>query len=289
MRLTHGWHYLLGIVLFMGAGPAFAAPQHVVSLLVCTDEYVFRLLPRERIAALSYLAADRHPVVSTIADDVKGIPLIRQTAEAVLVRHPDLVVTYQGVNANLHALMATAGVPVLDIPWANSLADIRRVTRLLGEKLGETRRAEALIAEMDRRLAAARANIASPPVATLIYEPNGYVTADGVTNEMLNVAGLRNVGPEMNQTRLGTVAVESIVARPPELLILNDSLEASPARADLLLGHPALAALQARTMVAHLSLTPLLCPGPWSVEAALPLAALGRKARLRAMGHGLNN
>ncbi|HXL98429.1 MAG TPA: ABC transporter substrate-binding protein, partial [Rhizomicrobium sp.] len=224
MRLKHGWHVAFIATALMQAAPAFAAPQHVVSLLVCTDEYVFRLLPRERIAALSYLAADRHPVVSTIADEVKGIPLIRQTAEAVLAQHPDLVVTYQGVNQNLHELMRAAGVPVLDIPWANSLDDVRRVTRLLGERLGEPARADALLAQMDRQLAAVHA--VSPPVATLIYEPNGYVTADGVTDEIMAASGLRNVGGEMHQTRLGTVPVESIVAMPPELLILNDSREA---------------------------------------------------------------
>jgi iron complex transport system substrate-binding protein len=282
MRVTHGWHVAIFALALVSAVPARAAPQHVVSVLVCTDEYVFRLLPRERIAALSYLAADRHPVVSTIADEVNGIPLIRQNAEAVLARHPDLVVTYQGVNQELHTLMRTAGVPVLDLPWANSLDDVRKVTRLLGGRLGEPQRAEALLAEMDRKLAAAHVNAPSPPVATLIYEPNGYITADGVTDEILNVSGLHNAGPDMHQTRLGTVPVETIVATPPELLILNDSREASPARADMLLGHPALAAMERRISVTHLSLTPLLCPGPWSADAAAPFAALGRKvARMR--------
>jgi len=280
MRLRHGWHVAILVLTQILAAPVSAAPQHVVSVLVCTDEYVFRLLPRARIAALSFLAADRHPVVSTIADRVMGIPLIRQNAESVLARHPDLVVTYQGVNQELHSLMRTAGVPVLDLPWANSLDDVRKVTRLLGDRLGEPQRAEALLAEMDRKLAAARAYAPAPPVATLIYEPNGYITADGVTNEILNVSGLHNAGPDMHQTRLGTVPVETIVATPPELLFLNDSREASPARADMLLGHPALVAMEQHISVAHLSLTPLLCPGPWSADAAAPFAALGRKVAL---------
>jgi iron complex transport system substrate-binding protein len=280
MRLTHGWHVLFLALALAPAAPTSAAPQHVVSLLVCTDEYVFRLLPRERIAALSFLAADRHPVVSTIADQVKGIALIRQNAESVLARHPDLVVTYQGVNQNLHALMRAAGVPVLDLPWANSLDDVRKVTRLLGQRLGEAQRANALLENMDRELALARANAPSRPVATLIYEPNGYITADGVTDEILKASGLRNAGADMHQTRLGTVPVETIVANPPELLILNDSREASPARADMLLGHPALAALERHTYIAHLSLTPLLCPGPWSADAAAAFSALGRKVAL---------
>ena len=76
--------------------PAFAAPQRVVSTFLCTDEYVFRLLPRERIAALSYEAVDRRPVVSTIADAAAGMPVIRPSAETVLQLKPDLVVMYAG-------------------------------------------------------------------------------------------------------------------------------------------------------------------------------------------------
>ncbi|HEX3674841.1 MAG TPA: hypothetical protein VHU87_11245, partial [Rhizomicrobium sp.] len=68
--------------------PARAAPQHVVSVNICTDEYVYRLLPRGRIAALSFLAADRHPVISTIVDKVKGYPLVRANAESVIALHP---------------------------------------------------------------------------------------------------------------------------------------------------------------------------------------------------------
>ncbi|MGH6872244.1 MAG: ABC transporter substrate-binding protein [Rhizomicrobium sp.] len=282
MRLKHSWHVGLLAAALSLASQALAAPQHVVSLLVCTDEYIFRLLPRDRIAALSYLAADRHPVVSTIADKVGGIPLIRQDAEAVLAKHPDLVVTDRDVNQKLHAVLAAAGIRVYDVPFADSFGDIRRTTLALGEVLGEPARAKALITAMDAKLAAARAHAPSPPVTTLIYEPNGYVTGDGVTDEILRAGGMRNAGPDMHQARNGTVPVEMIAYAPPELLVLNDAREATPAHADQLLHHPALTALGDTTMVAHLSLTPLLCPGPWSADAAAPLEALAVRARSQA-------
>ncbi|HEY2068036.1 MAG TPA: ABC transporter substrate-binding protein [Rhizomicrobium sp.] len=284
MRFAHGWHVSLLAGLLGLAAPASAAPQHVVSLMVCTDEYVYRLLPRERIAALTYLAGDRSPVVSTLVDKVQGITMIHQNAESVLALHPDLVVTYRYVNQKLHTILAAAGIPVLDLPWANSLAGIRKVTRLLGDRLGVRDRAEALLAEMDAKLAAAKAHAPKPPVATLVYEPNGYVTSDGVTNEILDAGGMRNAGPSMHQARNGTVPVEMIAAAPPELLILNDAREAEPARADLLLHHPALTAIASRTTVVHVSLTPLLCPGPWSADVVAPLETLAQRARLRAAG-----
>jgi iron complex transport system substrate-binding protein len=254
--------------------PAIAAPHHVVSVNVCTDEYVYRLLPRRRIAALSILAGDRPPVISTIANKVKGYPLVPANAESVIALHPDLVVAFQGANQTLHALLARAGVPVLDVPYANSLDDVRKTTRMLGTALGESERANALLAQMDRELAAAHSDTKIP---TVIYEPNGYATADGVSDTIMADAGLLDVAPRFHQTRLGDIPLETLIASPPALLILNDAKEASPARADMLLQSPALAAIRGHTMMAHLSLTPLLCPGPWSADAAAPLSALGRQ------------
>ncbi len=208
-----------------------------------------------------------------------GIPLIRQSAEAVLALHPDFVVTYQYVNRSSTPCSPPPASQSTMCPSPIPFADIRKITHDLGDALGQRPRADALIAEMDRKLASARAHAPSPAVSTLIYEPNGYVTGDGVTNEVLTAGGMRNAGPDMHQARNGTVPVEMIAYAPPELLVLNDAREATPAHADLLLRHPALAALSSRTVVAHLSLTPLLCPGPWSADSVAPLEALALRAR----------
>ena len=254
-------------------------PGRVVSAFLCTDEYVFRLVPRNRIAALSYLAADTHPVVSTIANEARGIPGVRASAEQVLAMHPDLVVTYENTNARQTQLLRRAGVDVLEVPWAQSLNDIRRITRMLGNRLGARVRAEALIRHMDSELAKARAVAPRPPVRTLVYEPNGYATVGGVTDEILSAAGLHNIGAGAPLTRSGTLPVETVLSLAPDLLIFNGEHEQQPARADLILRHPALSALSAGTVIAYTSLVPLLCPGPWSADVLSPLAQLGRKAQ----------
>ena len=86
MRAAHGSHVLVLCALILTAVPIRAAtpdfahaasgPRRIVSTFLCTDEYVFRLVPRSRIAALSYLAGDTHPVVSTIANKVGDLSLI---------------------------------------------------------------------------------------------------------------------------------------------------------------------------------------------------------------------
>lgn len=277
MQGAHGCFVALLAAAILSAAPAACAPRRVVSTFLCTDEYVFRLVPRAHIAALSFEAADRRPVVSTIADAAAGIPGIRPSAETVLNFAPDLVVMYAGTMPGLHAALARAQVPVLDVPWAGSLADVRRVTAMLGERLDARGRAAQLLAEMDRKIAAARAARPVPPVATLIYEPNGYSGTGGMTGEIMTLAGLADTAPALRPTRLDTLPVEAVIAHPPELLILSGDRRATNSRADLVQHHPALRDVP--SAVAWADLTPLLCPGPWSLDAAATFSRLARAAR----------
>lgn len=279
MRYLHGCIAAAIILLVSQTVPADAAPRRIVSTNLCTDEYIFRLVPRADIAALSFEAGDRHPVVSTIADRIGGIALIHPSAEAVLMLHPDLVLIYQGTETRLRAQLAALDVPVLELPWANSLADIRKVTRMLGRKLGAPEKAATLLDTMNRKLAEARKRAAHPPVRSLIYEANGYATSGGVTDEIMVLSGLENAAPAYQPTRMGTIPVEAVIAAAPDLLLLNEQRGAAQNRADLILHHPALRAASAHAFVAHAELTPLLCAGPWSADVAAPLAELGRQAR----------
>ena len=119
-------------------------------------------LPKD-IAALSFEAGDHHPIVSTIADRVGGIVQIRPSAETVLALEPDLVVMQVGALTRLRVTLASLGMPVLDLPYDNSLADVRRTTAMLGEKLGARAEAAALLKKMDATLAAVR--VAAPAAA----------------------------------------------------------------------------------------------------------------------------
>ncbi|MDE2135374.1 MAG: ABC transporter substrate-binding protein [Alphaproteobacteria bacterium] len=282
MRRAHGWIVTILCVSYILAGPAFAAPQRVVSTFLCTDEYVFRLVPRQRIAALSYEATDRRPVVSTIADRARGIRVLRPSTETVLSLAPDLVVMYAGTNPRLHLNLRQLGVAVLDVPWANSLADVRAITAMLGEKLGAPAKAKAMLDAMDAKIAAARAAAPRPAVRAILYEPNGYASTAGVTDEVMALSGIANAAPRARLTRMGTLPVEAVIAAAPELLILGGEERSGSAMAYMVLHHPALKALEGRTTMQHAVLTPLLCPGPWSVDAARTFGDMARKARALA-------
>jgi iron complex transport system substrate-binding protein len=272
---------LLAAALLFPAAAGRPTPRRVVSTFLCTDEYVFRLVGRDRIAALSYEATDRHPVVSTIAEAAAGIATIHPSAETVLALAPDLVVMYQGVNPRLRDALKKLGIRVLDVPWANSTAEIRSVTAMLGRELGNPNAAEAMIREMDKKIAAARAKAPSPPVSAILYQPNGYALSSGYTTELMTAAGLRDVAPALALSRQGRLPVEAVVAGAPQLLILGGEETSGSALAYRVLHHPALQALQGRTDTEFAVLTELMCPGPWSAEAAATFGRMARKALAR--------
>lgn len=273
------WRALTAGILIATAAlsPALAA-RRVVSTNLCTDEYVFRLVPRAQIAALSYLATETRPTVSTIAAAAKGIRTIRPGVETVLALRPDLVVLQAGTDPRLRDALRRAHIPVLDLPWANSLADIRAITRKMGAGLGAPGKADALLADMEARLAATRRQAPHPAVTVLFYQPNGYVATSAAVDEILAAAGGRDIAADLHPGPTGSVPVETLLAGAPQLILRIDAGAAGAALAARPLHHPALAALKGRSVIGDLSAKPFLCPGPWSAEAATTLVGLTRKA-----------
>ena len=63
--------------------------RRIVSLDLCTDQLLVELVARERIAAVTYLAA--HASLSAIPEQARGLPITHGGAEDVLRLDPDLV------------------------------------------------------------------------------------------------------------------------------------------------------------------------------------------------------
>lgn len=171
-----------------GMAMANGKKDRVVSLDYCADQYVLKLLPPERILAVSP-DADKH--FSYMREQAAGLDTVRPLAEDVLSLRPDLVVRSYGGGPRVRSLLESADVDVLQLPYANSLADIRAATLAIADGLGVPERGTELALEFDKRLSALRTD--DSPRTALYMTPTGVTSGPGtLVHEMLLAAGFTN-------------------------------------------------------------------------------------------------
>jgi iron complex transport system substrate-binding protein len=228
--------------------------EHVVSLNLCTDQWLVLLAP-EKVAGLSPLARD--PVLSFVADAAARLPVVRASAEAVMARHPDLVLGARFGAQTTLGLLERAGLRVekLDIPA--DFPGIRTVLRRTAALLGVPGRAAPLIDTMDATLPPPERQ----PIRALVWEPRGWTSGPGtMLDAIVRAAGMVNAGSG------GRVGLEALLRQPPDLLVLPEAA-AGASLATEMLAHPAVRDIPVRTIPTALT----ICPGPFTAAAVVRL------------------
>lgn len=269
------------LLAWWACAPAAAVgPRRIVSLDLCTDQLLVELVDRARIAAVTHLAAD--PAVSAIPEKARGIPITRGAAEDVLRYDPDLVLAGPfGVSATVN-LLRRLGRNVVVVPLPQTLDGVRAAVREVAAAVGAEANGETMIAEFDRRLGRLAAPAKSPPTA-VIYQIGGSVSGPGsLADAALAAAGFRNMSAAYRLTRGGQVPLESLVAKPPDLLVLaSNPEEYRTALADNL-RHPVISLLRQRGASLELPWRYWLCGTPHLADAIERLAEA--RASLEARG-----
>ncbi len=163
-------------------------PKRIVSLDYCADQYVLALSDTEQVAAVSPDAAKDF---SFMREAATGVSQVRPRVEDVLALRPDLVVRSYGGGPNAAAMFERAGVPVLQVGWANDLAGVRQVLGDMAAGLGQVEKGAALLADFDQRLATVQPAASGE---TVLYFTAGGVTAGTGTmvDEIFQAAGRVN-------------------------------------------------------------------------------------------------
>lgn len=256
-----------------GAASAGAAPlPRVVSLDYCADQYVLALADREQILAVSPAAGAEY---SYMAERARGVPRARPTPEAALMLSPDLVVRQWGGGFGAPDVLARFGIPVAQIGDDASLDQARASLLAIGAALGQSARAEALAAEMDRRL------VAIAPSAPYTRPRALYVTAGGMSSgagtfidAILAAAGVSNLTAEKGRSGWAWVDMEALALDPPDLFVTGffDKRERavdnwSPSR------HAFLREELASRPAVHLASREVACSGWFVIDAIEAIAA----------------
>lgn len=260
---------LLASALLMLLAPAArAAPapaQRIVSLNLCTDQLVLRLVPPERIAMLSQLASD--PQLSMEAHRAHGIARFDGSVESVLKKSPDLVLAGSMASLGTTRVLQRLGyrVETQDMPESidDALAFIENTATLVGEPTA----GRALRQATQARLAAvrARARFTFHPLA-VVYLPNGLTPGTGtLKHELIELAGWRNLAAARGISGYGTLSLEELLSQAPAL-VLFDSVDLEHASmSQQLLHHPA---IDGRFDSRQMPTRTWICGGPQIAEAA---------------------
>jgi iron complex transport system substrate-binding protein len=260
--------------------PLEGGARRIVSLDLCTDQLLIELAERSAIAAVTHLAAD--PAVSAIPQKARGLASTRGGAEEVLGYDPDLILAGPfGVSPTV-ALLRRLGRNVVVVPLAQDLDGVRRAVRVVAEAIGEEARGRAMIAKFDARLAGISHSLRAPPTA-VVYQIGGAVSGPGsLADAALTAAGFFNLASDYRTMKGGQVPLESLLAMPPELLVLasNGRDYATPLADNL--RHPALLALAGLRPTLALSWRYWLCGTPHIAEAIERLARMRERIEAAA-------
>jgi iron complex transport system substrate-binding protein len=269
----------IGIAAFMFAAGAAGAddarpqrPERIVSMNLCTDQLLMRLVEPERIAGVSYLAS--RPESSAMADEARGLPVSHGVAEEVIARRPDLVLAGAYTTRMTTAILRRIGIPVVEFEPEYGFEDIRANISRMGAAVGEPERAEALVEDFDRALAAVSVTVAdgARPLYTN-YGANGFMAGAGTLEaDIARAAGYELLGARLGIVGSAEVPLEALLFTPVDVITLSHPNSAFPALAEERLRHPALRRYVRERTVVEIPPAVWACGTPATLEAVRILA-----------------
>jgi len=220
----------------MGVVAAAATPSRIVSLNLCTDEYLLLTARRSQIASISRLGADAQE--SPLADKARGLATNNGRLGDVLTQSPQLVLT-MGHDPQAKALAARLGLKLVALPYPASPADVAAQVRQVANLVGNAAAGAAFAGKV-----AALTATAPPARAGLMIGGSGLAPAmDGLAAGWLRLAGIR-------QQQSGQISLETLLVQPPALIIRNVYRPGQRSLPQAWSQHPVLRQLQARQVEA---------------------------------------
>jgi iron complex transport system substrate-binding protein len=239
------------------------ASVRIASLNLCSDEYLLLLARSGEVTSVSRLAQD--PAETSLAPLAQRVPGNRGRIEDIIALRPDVVLTMGSNGGRSSGAIARAlGMRVVHLPQPSSLDEVAANLRIVAEALGDTRRADALIAKL------ARLRASSPRIGVdSIYLGHGGIS------QLLGSLGaqwMRTAGFAQRPLAGGKLSLEVLATNPPKLLLISDYRSSQMSQGERWLTHPIVARTPARRMTTD--------GRPWTCAGPLMIAEIERLRRV---------
>jgi iron complex transport system substrate-binding protein len=245
--------------------------MRIMSLNVCTDGLLLDLVSADRIASVTYLARSRSDAYRWA--EAARVQVNYGLAEEVLTQKPDLVLAGTYTTSATRALLKKVGVPLLEVPPANSFDEIRVVTRSVASALHAQAIGEALLAKMDATLAALAANPPRRAITVASWSGGGTVPGKGTLfDAILTAAGGINIAASHQGGTGGSFDIEELLMAQPDVLAYGGDSNGAPALRKDVDQHPLILKIYKNRRVTYPE-SLFSCGLPESAEGAVALRA----------------
>ncbi|MEO8176005.1 MAG: hypothetical protein ABI626_05030 [Sphingomicrobium sp.] len=212
----------------------------IASLNLCTDEYLLLLARPGEIASISFLSQD--PDESPLWQQARRYPANRGSIEDVLTRQPDALLTMGGGGRATRLLAARLGMRSVELASPNSLDDVATNLRTVAALLGDPRRADPWL----DKLAQLQRNRPATSKDALWLSSGGQILAPA----SIGAKWLRLAGLSQRALPGGRADLETMLVRPPEVLVVSNYRSAQVSSGRRWLDHPIVRHAKARRLTA---------------------------------------
>ena len=267
---------LLAALLAMLPGTfAFAASSaalpRVMSTNLCADMLVLGLADPAQIVSVSRKSQD--PRRTDMYEQARRHPVNDGSAEEVLALRPDVVLASRRWQARHQAaLFERHGIEIVTVPYPTDWDGIFASTRQIAGRLGRSAAGEALVANVQARIAHLQAS--THPACALYLRPNGGSAGAGTyVDAVLQAAGVRNHAAESGRRGWGRVALEEVITDPPDVFVVSSMLNDTAYARSGFARHPLMRTLLAERPVVRMDGNDWGCSNWQLIEAAEDIAA----------------
>lgn len=268
------------VAVLLGAlAPVMAEPSkpRAASASICADQYLLALADPEQIASLSWEATGP---LSTFAEEASAYPSNRGGAEEFLDTDVEILLLNSHGAMELRRIMGQFDVDMVMISTMTiTFDDIARSIRDVALRLDQVARGEAIIADIESRLAILDHQIAEDgegPQVTY-FRPEGGGAGQGTfVDTALRRAGFRNLQADLGNTGWGRVPLEQLVLHPPDGLVISFFDTARKGNSSRFASHSLFRRLSAEKPVMPVPGRYWTCAGPMLIDAVESLAAQRR-------------